>query len=170
MLEGVWVARHRGRAAGGIVAQLGEVRSNRGNPVLKRNDWTERMKYVRNEVDTALDAAEKQNYAAALSILVPLAEQGNAKAIINLALLYSCGWGVPLDALKAAEMYEGVGKLEIRAGLTSAIAYNNLASLYAADAPGIPRDEEKAAQYWGLAESLGLRRDRFIRKAQTEKR
>jgi TPR repeat protein len=164
------VAQHRDRAAGGIVAHRGEGRSNRGNPVLKRDNLVVRMEYLRDGVDTALDAIDAQDYATAVEILRPLAEQGNGKAIINLALLYSCGWGVPLDARKAAEMYERVGALEIQDQLISAIAYNNLATLYIAEPPGLPRDDEKAARYRELAEKLGLPGDRFTRKEQTDER
>jgi TPR repeat protein len=145
-----------GRARGGVVG------------CVKSNDLAVRMDYVRDEVDIALDAVEARDYPAAVAILAPLVEQGNAKATLNLALLYSCGWGVPLDAPKAAEMYEGVGKLGIRERLISAIAYNNLAAMYAGERPGIDRDDQKAGRSWRLAEELGLPSDRFVRKARRE--
>jgi TPR repeat protein len=122
------------------------------------------MEYVRDEVDVALDAAVAQDYATAVAILAPLVERGNAKATLNMALLYSCGWGVPLDARKAAEMYEAVGRLGIREKMISAIAYQNLATLYISEPPGIPRDDEKAERYSKLAEEMGLPRDRFASK------
>jgi len=128
------------------------------------------MDYVRDEVDIALDAVEARDYATAVRILEPLTERGDAKATINLALLYSCGWGVPLDARKAAEMYLRVAEMGIRERLISALAYNNLAALYVCEAPGIASDVEKAAQYWRLAEELGLPIDRFSRKPQVDAR
>jgi hypothetical protein len=67
-------------------------------------------------------------------------------------------------------MYERVGALEIQDQLISAIAHNNLATLYIAEPPGIPRDDEKAARDRELAEKLGLPGDRFTRKEQTDER
>jgi len=119
------------------------------------------MDYVRDEVDTAIDAIEARDYAAAVKILAPLSEQGNAKATINLALLYSCGWGVALDAPRAEEMYLRVGQLGIREGLISAVAYNNLGTMHLQGQPGIERDDEKAEKYFRLADELGLPYQRF---------
>ncbi len=119
------------------------------------------MEYVRYEVDTAIDAIEARDYAAVVARLAPLAEQGNAKATINLALLYSCGWGPALDAPKAAEMYSRVAERGIRDGVISAVACNNLGTIYRQGRPGIERDDEKAEKYFRLAEELGLQNQRF---------
>lgn len=119
------------------------------------------MKYVRDEVDSALDAIEAKDYATAVAILEPLVEKGNAKACLNMAFLCSLGWGVPLDPLKAAKMYERVGRLGIRDQLISALAYQNLSVLYITGGPEFPRDDEKAAKYSRMAEELGLPGNRF---------
>ena len=47
--------------------------------------------------DAALEAAQKGDYATALSIWRPLAEQGNAAAQFNLGLMYEKGDGVQKD-------------------------------------------------------------------------
>lgn len=119
------------------------------------DDLVVRMSYVRDEVHTALDAIEAKGYASAVDILEPLVEQGNPKASLNMALLYSEGCGVELDACKAVEMYDAVGRRELRDQLISALAYHNLAVLYVTGRPTFPRDEGKAAGYWELAEDFG---------------
>lgn len=131
------------------------------NNGLRRKAQVVRMEYLRDEVDRALDAVDAKDYAAAVAILEPLVERGNAKACLNMAFLYSLGWGVQLDALKAAEMYEPVGRLGIRDQLISALAYQNLSVLYITGRPEFPRDREKAAEYSRMAEELGLPGNRF---------
>ena len=104
------------------------------------------MEYLRDEVDRALDAVDAKDYAAAVAILEPLVERGNAKACLNMAFLYSLGWGVQLDALKAAEMYEPAGGwgLEINSfprSRTRICQYSHYGT------SGIPAGPGKAAKY-----------------------
>ena len=44
-----------------------------------------------------LDAYNKKDYATALRVWTPLAEQGNARAQFNLGVMYHNGQGVPWD-------------------------------------------------------------------------
>ena len=52
------------------------------------------------------DAAYRRgDYATALSLLRPLAAQGNAKAQYNLGVMYERGQGVPQDYKEAVRLY-----------------------------------------------------------------
>jgi len=46
-------------------------------------------------------AFERKDYAAAMRILRPLAEQGNASAQNNLGVMYAIGNGIPQDYVEA---------------------------------------------------------------------
>jgi TPR repeat protein len=48
-------------------------------------------------------AANRQDYATALRLWTPMAEQGNASAQYNLGIMYANGQGVPKDYVLAAK-------------------------------------------------------------------
>lgn len=50
-------------------------------------------------------AFQAGNYAKALQLWQPLAQEGNADAQYNLGLLYHKGWGVARDMKQAQEWY-----------------------------------------------------------------
>ena len=50
-------------------------------------------------------AAKRGDYATAVRLWRPLAEQGDARAQFNLGLSYANGWGVPLDYAQAVKWY-----------------------------------------------------------------
>ena len=54
-----------------------------------------------SDLERGLEAYESGDYETALTILKPLAEQGNAEAQYNLVILYYEGIGVTQDAEKA---------------------------------------------------------------------
>ena len=49
----------------------------------------------------SVTAYERQDYATALRLLLPLADQGDASAQNNLGLMYDYGHGVPQDYVQA---------------------------------------------------------------------
>jgi TPR repeat protein len=104
----------------------------------------------------AIDEMDKRNYSVALALLVPLAEMGNQRARCNLAILYSFGWGVTMNAKKAVELYHGVAEQNIQEGHLSAIAYNNLATIYFTGVSGVERDIEKGQECLARARELGF--------------
>jgi uncharacterized protein len=104
----------------------------------------------------AIDAMDKGDYSAASALLLPLAEAGNPRAQCNLATLYQCGLGVTVDGRKAIELYERVAQQNFSEGHLSAIAYNNLATIYFTGLPGVERDPEKGQQYLKRARELGF--------------
>lgn len=110
----------------------------------------------RREVEAALEEIENRNYAAALKLLAPLAEAGSPEAMCNLAILYQCGWGVQLDGKRAVALYEQVASLGLRERQLSAIALNNLATIYTTGLPGIEVDPSKAELYKDQARKLGF--------------
>ena len=57
--------------------------------------------------DEGLAAYERGDYATALREWRPLAEQGNAKAQVNLGVMYETGQGVPQDYREAVAWYRG---------------------------------------------------------------
>jgi TPR repeat protein len=101
------------------------------------------------EMVAAMNAIERRDYAAAFSLLEPLAKSGNPKAQCNLATLYDCGWGVERNVEKAVELYCRVAEQKIYEEHLSGIAYNNLASIYWADT-------ERASEYRRLARAMGF--------------
>lgn len=89
----------------------------------------------------AFAAAEKGNYDKALSLFIPLAEQGNAQAQFNLALMYHGGLGVKRSEQQAVVWYQ-------RAATNgSKEAQEFLAVGYQEGWFGLPRDNRQAS-YW----------------------
>lgn len=108
------------------------------------------------EVLKAIDELEKGHHAEAFSLLVPLADAGNPKALCNLATLYHLGLGVQVDGRKAVELYSRVAEQNIRDGCLSGVAYNNLATIYVTGLPGIEPNDEKSREYLARARALGF--------------
>src|SRR5579864_4502196 len=50
-------------------------------------------------------AYDQHDYATAMKLWLPLAEQGHRAAQFNLGVLYERGFGVPQDATQAARWY-----------------------------------------------------------------
>jgi TPR repeat protein len=94
-------------------------------------------------------ALERGDYAAALTLLRPLAEEGDAAAQYHLGLMFYKGHGVPLDTV------EGVGWIRSAAEQGLAIAQFVLGSRYYAG-EGVPQDYAEAARWWRQAADQGL--------------
>ena len=60
---------------------------------------------VADDFHHGLGSVRSGNYDAAVAILTPLAEQGNAKAQFELGILYLMGKGVTQDRVKAASLH-----------------------------------------------------------------
>ena len=95
-------------------------------------------------LDEAMQAFERDDYAAALVIWRPLADQGNPRAQTNLGFLYSNGYGVPLDYAEAMGWY-------LRAAQQGdALAQGSLGFIYA-HGTGVSRDLVRAYAWSSLA-------------------
>jgi uncharacterized protein len=94
-------------------------------------------------IDDGQAAYDRGDYAAAIQLLSPLAEGGDARAQYMLGLAYDHGNGVPQDYAIAASWYR---KAAVQ-GAPDARA--NLGALYARG-QGVPQDYAQAAQWWRL--------------------
>ncbi len=90
-----------------------------------------------------------KDYQAALEVLQPLAEQGDASAQIALAIMYENGHGVKLDIPTSLQWYEKAANQ----GLP--IVQHDLGVKYFSGR-GIPQDYSKAVYWWTLAAKQGV--------------
>jgi len=98
-----------------------------------------------DEAQTAIDA---KNYTAAVALLTPLAEAGDALAQTHLAYLTFEGKGVKSDAVAAAQWYlRAAEQGEANAQYNLGVMYEN--------GNGVPRDVDQAADWWRAAARLG---------------
>jgi uncharacterized protein len=88
------------------------------------------------------------DYAVALQILGPLAEQGNAVAQTFIGLMYYYGQGVPQDYALAAAWYRNAAEQG------NAIAQSNLGGLYY-QGQGVPQDYALAVAWYRTAAKGG---------------
>lgn len=97
---------------------------------------------------TAMDALARQDGRAALQILQPLADAGEADAENAVGLVHERGAGVPADPAEAAQWYRRASDR----GLNAATV--NLGVLLMAGA-GLPRDQAEALRLYHQAASRG---------------
>ncbi len=97
-------------------------------------------------LEDGIAAAKRGDYATALRLLRPLAEQGHARAQFNLGVAYANGRGVPQDHAEAVKWY----RLAAEQGY--ALAQLNLGALYA-NGQGVPQDSVQAHMWFYLAAS-----------------
>ena len=94
--------------------------------------------------EDAYAAFDKGDYATAMRLSRPLADQGNAEAQYNLGRMYAVGEGIAPDPAEAMRWYA------MAAEQGHANAQNNLANLYESD-----RQFEKAAHWYRRAADQG---------------
>ena len=99
--------------------------------------------------DKGVEANERDDYAAALIELRPLAEQGDADAQTNLAIMFENGLGVPQDYTEAVKWYQRAAE-QGHAG-----AQNNLGVMYG-NGRGVPQDHAEAVKWYQLAAEQGI--------------
>ena len=99
-------------------------------------------------LDDALAALRRGDAATALRLLRALADQGNAAARFNLAMLYDNGRGVPQDHAAAVKWYRAAAE-QGHAG-----AQNNLAAMYR-NGQGVPQDVAEAVKWYRRAADQG---------------
>lgn len=106
-------------------------------------------------LDTAYKLYQAQDYAGALAIWRPLAEQNDPNALFNLGQAYRLGRGVPADPKQAVTYYERAAKLGHIA------AQGNLATLYYFGPPGT-KDSKKAIEWFQAAARNGDARAQYM--------
>jgi TPR repeat protein len=98
--------------------------------------------------EDGLAAVERGDYATALQLWRPLAEQGVADAQYKLGVMYDTGQGVPQDYAEAVKWYR------MAAEQGEAYAQANLGLMYH-EGRGLPQDYAEAAKWWRLAAEQG---------------
>ena len=100
------------------------------------------------DIDAGLKAVDEGDYMAAYQAFKPLAEQGNAKAEHNLAVLYKSGKGVMKNPIKAAHWFEKAAEQGL------ADAQFSLGHMYD-KGEGVARDAGKAVLWYKKAAEQG---------------
>ena len=103
---------------------------------------------VAGPLENGVKAANRRDYATALRLLRPLAEQGNPQAQGLLGLMYEIGKVVPQDYTAAALWYREAAERGDR------LAQHNLAVMYA-NGWGVPQDEAEANRWYRKAAEQG---------------
>ena len=104
----------------------------------------------KDDFQDATDAYNRQDYETAYKLILPLAEQGDADAQFNLALMYEDGLGVPQDYKEAVRLY----RLSAEQGF--ALAQSNLGLMYE-KGRGVPQDYVSAHMWFNLSGSNGYK-------------
>ena len=107
-------------------------------------------------------ALERGDYATALQLWRPLAEQGNRDAQHNLGVMYGKGQGVPQDYAKAMAWYRKAAEQGL------ADAQHNLGVLYD-KGNGVPQDYVMAHKWWNLAAAKGVKKAASLRDSYAQK-
>ena len=90
-----------------------------------------------------------KDYSKAFDILMPLANQGDPKAQMTIAMMYDYGQGVPKDSVKAVEWYTKAAAQGVP------IVQHDLGVKFFRGI-GVPRDYTAAARWWRMAGENGL--------------
>jgi len=99
-----------------------------------------------DDIDDGMEAYLKRDYATALKLFRPLAEQGYASAQHSLGVMYANGEGVTQDYKKAVEWYR------LAAEQGDGEAQNNLGLMYT-NGEGVIQDYVLAHSWFNLAAS-----------------
>ena len=101
------------------------------------------------------EAYQSGNFSSAMQFWMPLAEQGDANAQLNVGLMYDAGQGVSVDHARAAEWY----RKSAESGL--AAAQYNLGLLYR-DGEGVEQNQQLSSDWLGRAADQGLQAARAM--------
>ena len=98
--------------------------------------------------EDAVEASNRGDYATALRLFRPLAEQGGVAAQYNLGIMYANGRGVPQDYGEAVRWWRRAAEQ----GLAG--AQHNLGFMYA-NGRGVPQNYDEAARWYRRAAEQG---------------
>lgn len=96
-----------------------------------------------------VEAISSKDYKLALSLLDSLVSLEVPRALGVLGLIYQCGEGVEVDALKAIELLEKA----MQGG--DGTAAHNLGTIYISNYPNVPADRVKSKMYYRKAKEMG---------------
>jgi TPR repeat protein len=123
-----------------------------------------------NKLDRAVEAMRSGDFAVAYCIMRPLAEIGDPEAQYNIGWMYMNGYGLRVNDRLALEWWQKAARQK------HADASFSIAMLYSMGEGDIPKDSDKAIDYYLLAlqeghedaisvlQSMILRNDRVIRR------
>lgn len=100
------------------------------------------------DLEDGLRDYETGDYAAALSVLAPLADAGDATASYHLGLMYDAGLGVPLDRNRALALFTAAADAGNGDAAHALGTYYELGQV-------VPRDPAKAARWYRLSADAG---------------
>ena len=101
------------------------------------------------QVDDALAAFEREDYATAAALYRPRADRGDAEAQYRLGMMLRFGWGVDKDAAAAAAM------LRLAADRDHPLAQAELGTMYRLGR-GVPENPQEAARLLRAAALAGV--------------
>jgi V8-like Glu-specific endopeptidase len=107
------------------------------------------------QLDDAVAAAHKGEYAVAFQLISPLAEKGDARAQFNIGYMYANGWGVRRDFTEAVKWYRKAAEQ----GLEIAQHYLGIAYI---NGEGIVPDDAEAARWFKRAAEQGFSRAQLM--------
>lgn len=99
--------------------------------------------------EDAVAAYDRKDYASAVRLLRPLANEGNAAAQRKLGVMYANGEGVPHDYTEARKWYL------MAVGQNDAAAQNELGLMYYLGM-GVPEDDAEAQKWFRKAADQGF--------------
>jgi uncharacterized protein len=107
------------------------------------------------EIDEAVAAAHRGDYAAALKRLLPLAEKGDARAQFDVGFMHAYGWGFQRNPAEAIAWY----RLAADQGLSVAQHFLGLAYV---NGEGVRPNDETAARWLGRAAAQGFAQSQYL--------
>jgi len=107
------------------------------------------------ELDDAVAAAHRGEYATALRRLSPLAEKGDARAQFDIGFMHAYGWGVPRNPAEAITWYRKAADQ----GLP--IAQHFLGMVHV-NGEGVRPDDAEAARWFARAAAQGFAQAQFM--------
>lgn len=108
-----------------------------------------------SELDDAVAAAHRGEYATALRRLSPLAERGDARAQFDIGFMHARGWGVPQNPAEAVAWYRKAADQ----GLQVAQHFLGLAYL---NGEGVQPDDTEAARWFARAAAQGFPQAQYM--------
>jgi V8-like Glu-specific endopeptidase len=107
------------------------------------------------ELDDAVAAAHRGDYATALGRLSPLAEKGDARAQFDIGFMHAYGWGVQRNPAEAIAWYRKAAEQ----GLPVAQHFVGMAYV---NGEGVRADDVEAARWFARAAAQGFAQAQFM--------
>jgi len=107
------------------------------------------------ELDDAVAAAHRGDYAVALRRLSPLADKGDARAQFDIGFMHAYGWGVPRDPAAAIPWYRKAADQGL------AVAQHSLGLAFV-NGDGVRPDDTEASRWFARAAAQGFAQAEFM--------